>query len=127
HCLPTTPLSNINYCIRYAFLYSFFLLIRPPPRSTLFPYTTLFRSPLASRQAGAARHRSRTPAGARAAAAVRPRQPRHPEPPQERSEEHTSELQSRSDIVCRLLLEKKKNIRARCLYDNVTWILLLFT
>src|SRR6266496_4443134 len=64
-------------------------MIRPPPRSTLFPYTTLFRS---------AAHR-RDPRGGR------PRQ----HGACRRSEEHTSELQSRRDLVCRLLLEKKKN------------------
>src|SRR6478672_7030064 len=74
----------------------FFLMIRQPPRSTLFPYTTLFRS--ASRRSSgptALRRRRwerRRPSG---------RSTR-------RSEEHTSELQSRSDLVCRLLLEKKK-------------------
>src|SRR5712664_4575049 len=69
----------------------FFLMIRRPPRSTLFPYTTLFRSNWPS-----ARHRP---------ARLRRRQQR---PGPVRSEEHTSELQSRSDVVCRLLLEKKK-------------------
>src|SRR2546428_4385696 len=76
----------------------FFLLIRRPPRSTLFPYTTLFRScvedlardegdrPLERRGGNDPPHRARG----------------------DRSEEHTSELQSRSDLVCRLLLEKKK-------------------
>src|SRR5437868_12425871 len=74
----------------------------PPPRSTLFPYTTLFRSPYRvpgqkvacgrERKRMAARRRSRHPV----AGAAR------------RSEEHTSELQSRFDLVCRLLLEKKK-------------------
>src|SRR5437868_10931561 len=82
-------------------------MLRPPPRSTLFPYTTLFRSRVAfRRRAGAAlrlhadadRHRLSPgalpdiPAGDR------------------RSEEHTSELQSRFDLVCRLLLEKKKKM-----------------
>src|SRR2546421_6457126 len=75
----------------------FFLMIRRPPRSTLFPYTTLFRSHHPGQR--------------------RPRVPReqhcgnrHPLVPchRRRSEEHTSELQSRSDLVCRLLLEKKK-------------------
>src|SRR6267378_3139189 len=65
-------------------------MIRRPPRSTLFPYTTLFRScrttPRSSGSPGATRRRRTT-----------------------RSEEHTSELQSRRDLVCRLLLEKKKN------------------
>src|SRR5215207_9087033 len=68
----------------------FFLMIRRPPRSTLFPYTTLFRS--------------RTPPG-RWSAATRGRRPSCR---RARSEEHTSELQSRVDLVCRLLLEKKK-------------------
>src|SRR6478736_8773124 len=71
----------------------FFLMIRRPPRSTLFPYTTLFRS--ATGWCGAASgRRSRPPRIAR---------PR-------RSEEHTSELQSQSNLVCRLLLEKQKKI-----------------
>src|SRR5262247_4692160 len=70
----------------------FFLMIRRPPRSTLFPYTTLFRSP--SRPA-----RRRTPGGrGRRRRGWRAR----------RSEEHTSELQSLRHLVCRLLLEKKK-------------------
>src|SRR5215204_7401989 len=68
----------------------FFLMIRRPPRSTLFPYTTLFRS--CSPRAA--------PAPSRAA--------RPPAPPRARSEEHTSELPSHSDLVCRLLLAKKK-------------------
>src|SRR6266498_5684341 len=67
----------------------FFLMIRRPPRSTLFPYTTLFRS--SPPRAGWARWR-------------RPKPSRR-----QRSEEHTSELQSRPHLVCRLLLEKKKN------------------
>src|SRR6476620_11866105 len=69
----------------------FFLMIRRPPRSTLFPYTTLFRS----------RRPTRTSSGTVSSACptrIRP----------SRSEEHTSELQSRQYIVCRLLLEKKK-------------------
>src|SRR5438132_3633471 len=70
-------------------------MIRRPPRSTLFPYTTLFRSASASRRPGAA---------ASAAPGVR-----EPQAARSRSEEHTSELQSHSDLVCRLLLEKKKN------------------
>src|SRR5436190_22955369 len=73
--------------------YFFFLLIRRPPRSTLFPYTTLFRS-LVQLLAGYERR-------GLSRAAVGPHL-------DERSEEHTSELQSHSDLVCRLLLEKKK-------------------
>src|SRR5690349_24032976 len=70
----------------------FFLLIRRPPRSTLFPYTTLFRS---KRGDPGRVGRRRRAARARRDSAFR-------------SEEHTSELQSRRDLVCRLLLEKKK-------------------
>src|SRR3712207_8342492 len=82
-------------------------MIRRPPRSTLFPYTTLFRSPARHRAAAPAR-RDRTPprgsSGRRGA-------PQPAAPPGPRSEEHTSELQSRQYLVCRLLLEKKKNTR----------------
>src|SRR5215211_8658328 len=76
----------------------FFLMIRRPPRSTLFPYTTLFRSsPRARRPSTGRWHRPRaTWSPGRCGHARR------------RSEEHTSELQSHSDLVCRLLLEKKK-------------------
>src|SRR6266513_5642930 len=72
----------------FLFLFFFFLMIRRPPRSTLFPYTTLFRSLRCCFR--------RTPKRLRPACTP------------ERSEEHTSELQSRFDLVCRLLLEKKK-------------------
>src|SRR5579883_3620130 len=80
---------NFLFIFSFCFFlfFFFFLMIRRPPRSTLFPYTTLFRS----------RHRT----------AKRP----HQRPPccsLPRSEEHTSELQSRENLVCRLLLEKKK-------------------
>src|SRR6266496_4776310 len=75
-------------------------MIRRPPRSTLFPYTTLFRS----RLRGLLRHRRLRDRLARLAAVPR-RSERQGDP---RSEEHTSELQSRRDLVCRLLLEKKK-------------------
>src|SRR5690349_22295387 len=78
-------------------------MIRRPPRSTLFPYTTLFRSPADPR---APRRRAR--ARARPAAWARPTRPGGAGRPARRSEEHTSELQSRRDLVCRLLLEKKK-------------------
>src|SRR5690349_22171179 len=73
----------------------FFLTIRRPPRSTLFPYTTLFRSPQM--------HGLPMPRATTAACEVIP-----PRDVRMRSEEHTSELQSRRDLVCRLLLEKKK-------------------
>src|SRR2546422_1757089 len=79
-------------------------MIRRPPRSTLFPYTTLFRSPLApARQRGAAVIGS---AGAKLAVRVVTVRANS-----RRSEEHTSELQSRLHLVCRLLLEKKKKIK----------------
>src|SRR5438552_13613417 len=69
-------------------------MIRRPPRSTLFPYTTLFRSPIADRWRGLS-----------SASAICRRSQAAPAP---RSEEHTSELQSPDHLVCRLLLEKKK-------------------
>src|SRR5690349_22808844 len=78
-------------------------MIRRPPRSTLFPYTTLFRSPhcFADRRIRGRRLGIR-----------RDRFAAHPARTEEsRSEEHTSELQSRRDLVCRLLLEKKKKTR----------------
>src|SRR3712207_7822371 len=90
----------------------FFLMIRRPPRSTLFPYTTLFRS--RAGPAGSTSHRRRT-ASPQPNTATGPTAPRSR--PQHiplssldelRSEEHTSELQSRQYLVCRLLLEKKK-------------------
>src|SRR5260370_15298354 len=97
-------------------------MIRRPPRSTLFPYTTLFRS-LARGRAGA---------GSRHARAVRPRRAtrdhgRARSRGEEmtaltRSEEHTSELQSHLNLVCRLLLEKKK-IRSRTLSTTSTTVL----
>src|SRR2546422_4712730 len=76
-------------------------MIRRPPRSTLFPYTTLFRSRLRGRAS-----REGTPPRSTASYS-RPGRP-HGRPPAGRSEEHTSELQSRLHLVCRLLLEKKK-------------------
>src|SRR2546428_5651863 len=87
-------------------------MIRRPPRSTLFPYTTLFRSQETS---GPNRHGKRSPLVAQARGRGQLFRPRavafassSPQMPRrERSEEHTSELQSRSDLVCRLLLEKK--------------------
>src|SRR5260221_1773019 len=88
-------------------------MIRRPPRSTLFPYTTLFRSP---------------PELAQLSAAGRPRrltafnQEQYAGIDMPRSEEHTSELQSHSDLVCRLLLEKKKN-RDKCSVESCSSIL----
>src|SRR5256885_8794296 len=74
-------------------------MIRRPPRSTLFPYTTLFRSDAGGQDVD------------------RQQRPPHVEPSRDRSEEHTSELQSPCNLVCRLLLEKKKlsRLRLHCL------------
>src|SRR3712207_8322125 len=80
----------------------FFLLIRRPPRATLFPYTTLFRSPAARDPRAPPRRGARPPRPS----GPRPRRVAATRPPS-RSEEHTSELQSRQYLVCRLLLEKK--------------------
>src|SRR3712207_7702583 len=93
-------------------------MIRRPPRSTLFPYTTLFRSRVAAAERRLARRARRPPAHARLprgprAAADEGAHARHRarhEPGDRRSEEHTSELQSRQYLVCRLLLEKKNTI-----------------
>src|SRR6266446_8799378 len=81
-------LLQVIFC-RYAFFF-FFLMIRRPPRSTLFPYTTLFRSRLGHPVGSVDRLVARL------------------DGEEARSEEHTSELQSPCNLVCRLLLEKKK-------------------
>src|SRR5688572_33449659 len=94
----------LSYAFLYYYYYSFsffFLMIRRPPRSTLFPYTTLFRSEVANLQeieAGLGSLKK----------ALRLALSRND---QSRSEEHTSELQSQSNLVCRLLLEKKKKTK----------------
>src|SRR5947209_17347091 len=97
-------------------LYSlfFFLMIRRPPRSTLFPYTTLFRSdrcavPVSARGARRAARPGLALAAGRRARRVGGRA--------RRSEEHTSELQSRQYLVCRLLLEKKKKNEQQMEYE----------
>src|SRR2546430_17148015 len=79
-------------------VFFFFLMIRRPPRSTLFPYTTLFRSPSSS--CSTLKWRRCAPRRSMST----------------RSEEHTSELQSQSNLVCRLLLEKKKNVNEKDAY-----------
>src|SRR2546422_8256800 len=90
------------YCRRpYFVLFFFFLMIRRPPRSTLFPYTTLFRSTASSLGQG---HQENAPSKVCFKSFQNPR----PRGVNQRSEEHTSELQSRLHLVCRLLLEKKK-------------------
>src|SRR5258708_8121870 len=86
------------------FIFFFFLMIRRPPRSTLFPYTTLFRSPTNAH--GAPTRTRRKQKARRKAATAASKTLRRSSLP--RSEEHTSELQSPDHLVCRLLLEKKK-------------------
>src|SRR2546430_17706937 len=92
--------TNASYdsIMLFSFFF-FFLMIRRPPRSTLFPYTTLFRSPALEARLGGGRF------AAHVLAALASRGSAHA---LDRSEEHTSELQSQSNLVCRLLLEKKK-------------------
>src|SRR5688572_32992975 len=96
-------LSIISH--HYIFSFFFFLMIRRPPRSTLFPYTTLFRSGQRSERAvqkpPVPHQGSGGGNGAQLQVAVQ-------REVLSRSEEHTSELQSQSNLVCRLLLEKKK-------------------
>src|SRR2546422_10257728 len=96
-----------KHCIFVDSVSFFFLMIRRPPRSTLFPYTTLFRSRLHSMILGTT---NAFPScwGAWASTLSRGKV---------RSEEHTSELQSRLHLVCRLLLEKKKTDNLKCLYS----------
>src|SRR3712207_8600991 len=93
-------------------------MIRRPPRSTLFPYTTLFRSQ-GSPRGGGPSDRTDPPSDRNASRTYRCRclrsspfsSPDRSSPQEKRSEEHTSELQSRQYLVCRLLLEKKKKIK----------------
>src|SRR2546428_6350160 len=96
------------YYLHYFFFF-FFLMIRRPPRSTLFPYTTLFRSCLCFVEMGIAfwLHSCLGLDLSDEIGQVA------------RSEEHTSELQSRSDLVCRLLLEKKKKHSKRARNENL--------
>src|SRR3989442_12859385 len=103
-CIPRAVLSLIQYLRKSLFLLFFFLMIRRPPRSTLFPYTTLFRSidvaPDASTHVVSAED-----VGIQ----------------HTRSEEHTSELQSRPHIVCRLLLAKKNRLPNNHCLDHRTF------
>src|SRR5438445_9114692 len=106
-------LFSYSYLLCILFLF-FFLMIRRPPRSTLFPYTTLFRSSIRQRKTGDGgtdvlfEKSGRCFGGAYFDAAAR------------RSEEHTSELQSRQYLVCRLLLEKKKKKTKKTVYKPLT-------
>src|SRR3712207_8445995 len=95
-----------------SYYFFFFLMIRRPPRSTLFPYTTLFRSCSGSAKVrnGGATATSANPPSMHIAITRSPSDTPDPSGAwRTRSEEHTSELQSRQYLVCRLLLEKKKN------------------
>src|SRR5438067_9482591 len=99
----TALLTICLYSPLSPFFFFFFLLIRRPPTSTLFPYTTLFRSRIVTSSSSLASSSMMAPRPSRSTwctgiAVVQ----------STRSEEHTSELQSRFDLVCRLLLEKKK-------------------
>src|SRR5256885_12054477 len=94
-------------------LFVFFLMIRRPPRSTLFPYTTLFRSDYFDTGAGLTWSNARSATGINASDSAPGIDLNiHGGSASNRSEEHTSELQSPCNLVCRLLLEKKK-LRAR--------------
>src|SRR5438034_11067818 len=86
--------------LRVIVIVFFFLMIRRPPRSTLFPYTTLFRSRVDEWRIERGIHVELPPTVSLG-------------DPAQRSEEHTSELQSHSDLVCRLLLEKKKKNKSK--------------
>src|SRR2546430_10783657 len=97
-------------------------MIRRPPRSTLFPYTTLFRSdlerdPLRDDEPGRLQTRRQVHQGSDA----EPGRPVDPRAAQ-RSEEHTSELQSQSNLVCRLLLEKKKKEKKPLMHTQLTTV-----
>src|SRR6266568_8245793 len=91
----------------------FFLMIRRPPRSTLFPYTTLFRSIRCRACQAAPDDLSQIAAYRSCSAIIRLL------PLPERSEEHTSELQSQFHLVCRLLLEKKKKIKKNQIINHI--------
>src|SRR5437016_11224565 len=93
-----SAVSATSLSPRYLLVSVFFLMIRRPPRSTLFPYTTLFRSSVAE-DLEPPQHRGRRGPGANGHG---------------RSEEHTSELQSLTNLVCRILLEKKKESEQEC-------------
>src|SRR5699024_12706543 len=90
-------------------LHLFFFMIRRAPRSTLFPYTTLFRSIVCGGRQGFPGPQSRSSSARQCRDRSKGTNP--VKDFKKRSEEHTSELQSRFDLVCRLLLEKKKNRR----------------
>src|SRR5690554_7605118 len=98
-------ISTLTLCLILTYFLFFFLMIRRPPRSTLFPYTTLFRSWYLQHLAAIISER---PHRTQCCPALLAR----------RSEEHTSELQSRPHLVCRLLLEKKKKKKNKPFKQN---------
>src|SRR2546427_794253 len=113
-CVTFVVILVVWFLLQRVFRLFFFLMIRRPPRSTLFPYTTLFRS-----QQRCSRERVRCARHQSSARLARSRSSSF------RSEEHTSELQSQSNLVCRLLLEKKNfdtltlaDDRLEAFYDN---------
>src|SRR5688572_31353196 len=111
------------FCICLFSFFFFFLMIRRPPRSTLFPYTTLFRSCLPTSSSSFSRCSRRTTCGSTRSlrwARSRTTPPgARSQSSRSRSEEHTSELQSQSNLVCRLLLEKKnKKKKKRKKYNH---------
>src|SRR5688572_31383401 len=94
-------------------------MLRRPPRSTLFPYTTLFRSTASSGSSIASSPKQRIrPSSSTPQTRVAPTPSAISDTPTMRSEEHTSELQSQSNLVCRLLLEKKNQYSFRNLITN---------
>src|SRR3712207_7431430 len=105
-------MHHLPHADSYSFLF-FFLMIRRPPRSTLFPYTTLFRSIVVNEPSIVAINKvnGRIEAVGKDAKEMLGRTPGNIVAIKPRSEEHTSELQSRQYLVCRLLLEKKKKAR----------------
>src|SRR5205807_8798569 len=108
---PSTPTTSLSSTLLLSFS-----MIRPPPRSTLFPYTTLFRSAHAAGNGVRRLH-----SGPLRLAALGSNPTGRPSLPLQatRSEEHTSELQSPCNLVCRLLLEKKNYLDARAIIAKV--------
>src|SRR5205085_11758837 len=98
-------LTLLLYYSLFFYFFFFFLMIRRPPRSTLFPYTTLFRSKVVMLSPHSPKYMRIAPLNRSGAGS---RNELRDWSPAFRSEEHTSELQSQSNLVCRLLLEKKK-------------------
>src|SRR5256885_8571312 len=105
---------SIHVLLLFFYYFFFFLMIRRPPRSTLFPYTTLFRSPVLVGEIGGRRPADEAGVVHQDVDGVHVEQAPDRRAAGGRSEEHTSELQSPCNLVCRLLLEKKKQKNSRC-------------